>query len=56
MGLTGGLCDAGGLSDVLIGVLRKGSSDDILDKYAEIRKKLFLEVIFSISKLMSEDY
>lgn len=44
MGLTGGLCDAGGLSDCLIGVLRKGCGDDLLDKYAEIRKKIFLEV------------
>jgi len=44
MGLTGGLCDAGGLSDCLIGVLRKGCGDDVLDKYAEIRKKIFLEV------------
>src|SRR5271155_4010694 len=44
MGLTGGLCDAGGLSDCLIGVLRKGCKDDLLDKYAEIRKKIFDEV------------
>jgi len=44
MGLTGGLCDAGGLSDCLIGVLQKGCGDDLLDKYAEIRKKIFLEV------------
>jgi 2-polyprenyl-6-methoxyphenol hydroxylase-like FAD-dependent oxidoreductase len=44
MGLTGGLCDAGGLSDCLIGVLKKGCGDDLLDKYAEIRKKIFLEV------------
>jgi len=44
MGLTGGLCDAGGLSDCLIGVLRKGCGDDLLDKYADIRKKIFDEV------------
>ena len=46
MGLTGGLCDAGGLSDCLIGVLKKGCGDDILDKYAEIRRQKFLEVLF----------
>lgn len=44
MGLTGGLCDAGGLSDCLIGVLRKGCGDDLLDKYATIRKRIFNEV------------
>src|SRR5271170_2021553 len=44
MGLTGGLCDAGGLADCLIGVLRKGCGDDLLDKYAEIRRNIFLEV------------
>jgi len=41
MGLTTGICDAGGLSDCLIGVLRKGCSDDLLDKYAQIRKEKF---------------
>ena len=44
MGLTTGLCDAGGLSDCLIGVLKKGCGDDLLDKYAEIRKEKFLTV------------
>jgi 2-polyprenyl-6-methoxyphenol hydroxylase-like FAD-dependent oxidoreductase len=44
MGLTTGLCDAGGLADCLIGVLRKGCQDDLLDKYAEIRKEKFRTV------------
>jgi 2-polyprenyl-6-methoxyphenol hydroxylase-like FAD-dependent oxidoreductase len=48
MGLTGGLCDAGGLSDCLIGVLRKGCGDDLLEKYAEIRRKIFLEVCLCV--------
>jgi 2-polyprenyl-6-methoxyphenol hydroxylase-like FAD-dependent oxidoreductase len=47
MGLTGGLCDAGGLSDCLIGVLRKGCSDDLLDKYATIRQQIFNDVRLS---------
>jgi 2-polyprenyl-6-methoxyphenol hydroxylase-like FAD-dependent oxidoreductase len=47
MGLTGGLCDAGGLSDCLIGIFRKGCSDDLLDKYAEIRRNIFLTVLSS---------
>jgi 2-polyprenyl-6-methoxyphenol hydroxylase-like FAD-dependent oxidoreductase len=50
MGLTGGLCDAGGLSDCLIGVLRMGCGEDLLDKYAEIRRKIFLEVSILLSK------
>jgi 2-polyprenyl-6-methoxyphenol hydroxylase-like FAD-dependent oxidoreductase len=39
-----GLCDAGGLADCLIGIFTKGCSDDLLDKYAEIRKEKFLKV------------
>ena len=44
MGLTGGICDAGGLADCLIGVLRKGCDDSLLDKYSEIRLKKWKEV------------
>ena len=44
MGLTGGICDAGGLADCLVGVLRKGCGEELLDKYAEIRMKIFDEV------------
>ena len=44
MGLTTGLCDAGGLADCLIGVLKKGCGDELLDKYAEIRRDKFLTV------------
>jgi hypothetical protein len=44
MGLTTGLVDAGGLSDCIIGIAKHGCDDSILEKYAEIRKKLFQEV------------
>lgn len=44
MRLTTSLCDAGALGD-LISVLRKRYSDDLLDKYAEIRREKFLTVI-----------
>jgi hypothetical protein len=44
MGLTTGLCDAGGLADCLIGVFKKGCGDELLDKYAEIRRDKFLSV------------
>jgi 2-polyprenyl-6-methoxyphenol hydroxylase-like FAD-dependent oxidoreductase len=36
MGLTTGLCDAGALVDCLVGMLKKGCGDDLLDKYASI--------------------
>ena len=49
MGLTGGLVDAGGISDCLIGVLKMGCGDQLLDKYAEIRKQKFYDVINPIS-------
>jgi 2-polyprenyl-6-methoxyphenol hydroxylase-like FAD-dependent oxidoreductase len=55
MGLTGGLCDAGGLSDCLIGVLRKGCGDDLLDKYATIRQQIFNDVPPRILRLMVGD-
>ena len=48
MGLTTGLCDATGLGDCLVGVLRKGCSDEILDKYAEIRRNKFIDVRCSV--------
>jgi len=44
MGLTTGLCDAGGLADCLIGVFKKGCGGELLDKYAEIRRDKFLMV------------
>jgi len=37
------------LSDCLIGVLRKGCNDDLMDKYAEIRREKFLTVISLLS-------
>ncbi|PNS21540.1 D-arabinitol dehydrogenase 1 [Sphaceloma murrayae] len=49
MGLTGGLVDAGNLYDCLIG-LHKGLVDDsILDKYSDVRRKVYHEVIDPIS-------
>jgi len=50
MGLTTGLCDAGALGGCLIGIFKKGCTDDILDKYAEIRTQKFLEITNPISK------
>lgn len=45
MGLTTGLCDAGGLADCLIGIFKKACGDDLLDKYADIRMEKFKKVL-----------
>ena len=42
MGLTGGLLDAGALGDALIAVLNDRVPEGILDKYAEVRREIFL--------------
>jgi hypothetical protein len=49
MGLTGGICDAGGLADCLIGVLRKNCEDSLLDLYAEIRLQKYQEITNPVS-------
>jgi hypothetical protein len=51
MGLTTGLCDAGALGDCLVGVFKRGCGDDLLDKYAEIRKEKFLKVMLSLAAI-----
>lgn len=45
MGLTGGLLDAGALGDALIAVLKEGKADTILDRYDEVRRGVFKNVI-----------
>ena len=57
MGLTTGICDAAGLADTLIGVLRHldtsnidhPTPDSLLDKYDEIRRQKYHEVTHKIS-------
>lgn len=58
MGLTTGICDAAGLADTLIGVLRhldNNNDDDdpnpdtLLDKYDEIRRQKYHEVTHKVS-------
>ncbi|KPI38868.1 Para-nitrophenol 4-monooxygenase [Cyphellophora attinorum] len=49
MGLTTGICDAAGVADCLVGVLRKGCPDSLLDKYAEIRKDKYDNVTHPVS-------
>lgn len=57
MGLTTGICDAAGLADTLIGVLRHldhnnddhPSPDTLLDKYADIRRQKHHDVTHKVS-------
>lgn len=45
MGLTGGILDAGALGDVLLAVMTEGKSEALLDRYSELRRKVFNEIV-----------
>lgn len=49
MGLTGGFADVGGLYDCLYGIYCGKADDSILDKYSEIRRQKYQEVIDPVS-------
>jgi hypothetical protein len=49
MGLTGGIVDIGGLYDCLIGIYEGKADDSILDKYDEVRRRIYEEVINPVS-------
>ncbi len=49
MGLTGGFADVGGLYDCLYGIYSGQADEGILDKYSDIRRQKYLEVINPIS-------
>jgi 2-polyprenyl-6-methoxyphenol hydroxylase-like FAD-dependent oxidoreductase len=49
MGLTGGMVDAGNLADCLIGLAEGIANDDILDKYDEIRRAMWHNIINPVS-------
>lgn len=49
MGLVGGLCDGGALSDCLEGILTGQASPSILDDYSRIRKKIWQDIINPVS-------
>jgi 2-polyprenyl-6-methoxyphenol hydroxylase-like FAD-dependent oxidoreductase len=44
LGLTSGLLDAGLLGDALPAVIKRAADGDLLDRYAEERQRVFLEV------------
>ncbi|KAK4184897.1 hypothetical protein QBC35DRAFT_38292 [Podospora australis] len=49
MGLTGGIADIGSLYDALLGIHQDKTDDSILDKYDEIRRKIWHDVINPVS-------
>ncbi|KAJ5139679.1 hypothetical protein N7448_003087 [Penicillium atrosanguineum] len=50
LGLTGGIVDVGNLFDSLMGIHKGLADDSILDKYAEVRKRMWEEVIDPMSR------
>ena len=49
MGLTGGFADVGGLYDCIYGIYSNQADDSILDKYNDIRREKYWNVIDKIS-------
>jgi hypothetical protein len=49
MGLTGGIADVGSLYDSLVGIHTGQADDSILDKYDEVRRKIWHDIINPIS-------
>ena len=49
LGLTGGMVDAGNLADCLIGLAEGIANDGILDKYDEIRRAMWHNIINPVS-------
>jgi 2-polyprenyl-6-methoxyphenol hydroxylase-like FAD-dependent oxidoreductase len=49
LGLTGGLVDVGGLAECLEGMEKGVADDSILDKYDEIRRNMWHEIINPVS-------
>ena len=49
LGLTGGIVDVSGLVDCLVGIHTGQADDSILDKYSEVRRQKFYEMVNPIS-------
>ena len=49
MGLTGGIADVGSLRDSLVGIHTGQADDSILDKYDEVRRHIWHDIINPIS-------
>lgn len=50
LGLTGGIVDAGNLFDALVGIHYGLADDRILDRYSEVRKQIWKEIINPVSR------
>ncbi len=59
LGLTGGIADVGSLSDCLLGIYSGKAELEILDKYDEVRRGIYRDIIDPLStmnmKRMSQD-
>lgn len=49
LGLTGGIVDCGGLYDCLAGIYDSKTDDAILDRYSEVRRQKYQEIVDPIS-------
>lgn len=49
LGLTSGIVDVGNLYDCLIGIYDNKATDDILVKYSEVRRDMYIKVIGTVS-------
>lgn len=54
LGLTGGILDAGAVADALVGIHEGKTSDAILDKYAEVRRRIFVDTVDPTSQKNKE--
>lgn len=50
LGLTGGIADVGSLFDSFMGIHKGLADETILDKYSEIRKRIWAEIIDPMSR------
>jgi len=50
LGLTGGIADVGSLFDALVAMKNGKADDSILDKYSEVRRKKWAEIIDPMSR------
>lgn len=48
--MTGGIADLGSLFDCLYGIHQGLANETILDRYAEVRKKIYFDVIDPLSR------
>jgi 2-polyprenyl-6-methoxyphenol hydroxylase-like FAD-dependent oxidoreductase len=50
LGLTGGIADVGNLFDAFVGIHEGLADDSILDRYSEVRMRIWREIIDPMSR------